>query len=176
MAAEAAPRPGSSRSARAIAISARVASVGRVCDADAAEQGGQDMPGFTPPTVTLIYAAAAVIINLWLAFRTVQVRLRTKTSMGHGETDGLLLARGRAHANFNEYVPLALLLMLAVELHVGPSTGLWVLGAMLIVGRLLHPFGLERPAPNPLRMAGILLTWVASLGLAAWALLLVLRP
>jgi uncharacterized membrane protein YecN with MAPEG domain len=138
--------------------------------------GEADLVTITLPTVTLLYAAAAVLINLWLALRIVQFRFKTKTMDGHGPVGEALHARGRAQANFNEYVPLALVLMALIELRVGHSPWLWLLGALLIVGRLVHPFGLERPVPNPLRMIGILLTWIASLGLALWAAYLVFQP
>ncbi|WCT73150.1 MAPEG family protein [Sphingomonas naphthae] len=128
------------------------------------------------PSITLLYAAAFALLNLWLSVRVATVRIKGGTMDGHGGDGSLLHKRGRAHANFNEYVPIALVLMLVLELRVGHAAGLWALGAALIVGRLLHPFGLERPAPNPFRMAGILLTWLATLGLALWAIYLAFQP
>jgi uncharacterized membrane protein YecN with MAPEG domain len=62
--------------------------------------------------------------------------------------------------------------MLLIELNVGPSRGLWIVGAVLVVARVLHPFGMDRPAPNPYRAAGAMLTWVALLALVIWAILL----
>ena len=134
------------------------------------------MTSITLPSITLLYAAAAALLNLWLATRVTMARFATKTMDGHGAEDGLLAKRARAHANFIEYVPLALILMLILELRVGHSAGLWALGAVLIVGRVLHPFGMERAAPNPFRMLGILLTFAALLGLALWAIYLAFQP
>ena len=47
-----------------------------------------------------------------------------------------------------------------------------MVAGVFIVGRLLHPFGMDRPAPNALRMIGILTTWVILVGLAGYALVL----
>ncbi len=123
------------------------------------------------PTVTLIIAAAMGLLNIWLAARVSQTRHAHKVSIGHGGVSGVE-ARMRAHANFNEYVPIALILMLLVELNIGASRGLWVVGAMLVVARVLHPFGMDRPSPNPYRVAGAVLTWASLVALVVWAILI----
>lgn len=125
----------------------------------------------TAPTVTLIFAAALGLLNLWLGVRVTRIRMTHKVSLGHGDAPRLE-ARIRAHANFNEYVPIALILMLLIELNIGPSRWLWGLGALLVVGRLVHPLGLARPAPNALCEIGAGLTWVVLLALVAWGVLL----
>ncbi|MFW2830648.1 MAPEG family protein [Sphingomonas sp. ID0503] len=122
------------------------------------------------PTVTLIIAAALAIINLWLAMRIVPFRMKG-VPVGDGGNP-LIVARMRAQSNFAEYVPVALILMALVELHVGADGKLWGIGAALAIGRVLHPFGIERPVPNVMRAGGILLTWVATLLLALWAVLI----
>jgi uncharacterized protein len=123
------------------------------------------------PVITLIIAAAMGLLNLWLGLRVSQVRKARKVMVGDGAQPELL-ARGRAHANFNEYVPIALILMLLVELRVGASPWLWAVGAALVIGRVLHPFGMDLPAPNALRMGGIVLTWGAIAALVIWAVLI----
>jgi uncharacterized membrane protein YecN with MAPEG domain len=123
------------------------------------------------PIVTLIIAAALGLLNLWLGIRVSRVRMSRKVSLGHGDVPGME-ARIRAHANFNEYVPIALILMMLIEMNRGPSRGLWVIGALLVVARVIHPFGMDRPAPNPYRAAGAMLTWAALLALIVWAVLI----
>ena len=76
----------------------------------------------------------------------------------------------RAQANFVEYTPFFLILLGLVELARGSQPWLWGVAILYILGRLAHPFGLDRPAPNKLRMIGILITWAVLLGLAAYAL------
>ena len=121
--------------------------------------------------ITLTIAAGAALINIWLGTRISRLRLRHKVSVGDGGNE-LVGTRMRAQANFVEYTPFFLILLAAVELATGSPTWLWAVAVLYIVGRLLHPFGLERPAPNPLRMIGILLTWLVIAGLAIYALVL----
>ncbi|PSJ36658.1 MAPEG family protein [Allosphingosinicella deserti] len=125
---------------------------------------------FTLP-ITLTIAAGAALINIWLGTRISRLRLRHKVSVGDGGNDRIVNAM-RAQANFVEYTPFVLILLALVELAAGSPTWLWGVGALYIVGRLLHPFGLDRPAPNPLRLIGILITWLTLAGLAGYALVL----
>ena len=125
---------------------------------------------FTLP-ITLTIAAGAALINIWLGSRVSRLRLRHKVSVGDGGNDRIVNAM-RAQANFVEYTPFVLILLALVELAAGSPTWLWGVGALYIVGRLLHPFGLDRPAPNALRLIGILITWLTLAGLAGYALFL----
>lgn len=125
----------------------------------------------TMPTVTLLVAAALALMNLWLALRIVRLRFSKHVSFGHGG-DALFEQRVRAHGNLTEYAPIALILMALIEMHGASPTGLWALGTLLVVGRLLHPFGLERPAPNAFRALGMMFTWGVILLLAIWALVI----
>jgi uncharacterized membrane protein YecN with MAPEG domain len=119
--------------------------------------------------ITLTIAAAAALINLWLGARVSQLRLRHKVSMGDAGNPQVA-ARMRAHANFVEYTPFFLILLALVELSQGSKTWLWGVAIVYILGRLAHPFGMDRPAPSKLRVIGILLTWAVLLGLAVYAL------
>jgi uncharacterized protein len=121
------------------------------------------------PQITLIIAAAMGLLNVWLAARVIRARGAYKVSLGHGDVP-TMEARCRAHANFNEYVPIALILMGLVEMNVGASRWLWAIGALLVVARVLHPFGLERPGANFYRTAGALLTFATLLALIGWAI------
>ena len=122
-------------------------------------------------TYTLMFAVALAFVNIWLAVRVSLVRMKGNVSIGDGG-NMLLATRMRAHANFIEYVPMALILMALVELRVGPERLLFWLGLALVLARLLHAFGMERPAPNPLRAAGIVLTLAVTSALAIWGALL----
>ena len=70
----------------------------------------------------------------------------------------------RADANFSENVPLFLILLLLVELALGDSLWLWGAGILFILARLAHPFGMDRPGANALRVGGILVSWLVLLG------------
>jgi uncharacterized protein len=127
------------------------------------------------PVITLLIAAALALITVWLGVRVMLLRYGRKVSLGHGQ-DALLEARVRAHGNLTEYAPIALILMGLIEMRGGSPTALWLLGAALVVGRLLHPFGLERRPPNALRILGMLATWGVILGLAGWAIAIGFAP
>ena len=122
-------------------------------------------------TYTLMFAVAFGLINLWLSFRTAKTRLNSKVVVGDGGNP-LLAARMRAHANFLEYVPIALILMGLIELRTGPSRLMFGIGIVLILARIAHPYGMERPAPNPYRAGGILLTYLVTFALIGWGALL----
>ena len=120
-------------------------------------------------TITLTIAGAAALLNLWLGMRVSQLRIRDKVSVGDGG-NARIAARMRAHANFVEYVPTFLILLGLVELARGTQTWLWAVGILFVLGRLIHPFGMDRPAPNLLRMGGTAITWLTLAGLAIYAL------
>ena len=119
--------------------------------------------------VTLTMAAAAAVLNLWLAMRIVPGRMCGKIMLGDGG-DQAMFARQRAHANYTEYAPFVVLLIGAIELAGGSPTWLWVAGATFVLSRVAHGLGMTRPAPNPLRAGGAMLTWVILALLAGWAL------
>jgi uncharacterized membrane protein YecN with MAPEG domain len=122
------------------------------------------------PTVTPIYAALAAFLMVALMFRVIALRVRGGVGLGDGG-DGRLLAAIRIHANFAEHVPLALLLVLLVELQGWGGGRVHALGAVLIVARLLHVWGLTRSAgASPGRFAGT----VGTVGVILTAAVLVL--
>lgn len=119
--------------------------------------------------VTLTIAAAAAVLNLWLAMRIVRGRFSTKVMTGDGG-DPMMLGRMRAQANFIEYTPFVLILMGLIEMAGGSATVLWALGAVFVLGRFAHGLGMDRATPNVFRAAGALSTWAVLAGLAGWAL------
>ena len=109
--------------------------------------------------VTALYAGLLGLLMLILSFRVVAVRRATSIGLGDGG-DALLLSRIRIHGHFAEYVPLALLLMLILEVNGTSSTWLHGLGVALVVGRLAHVQGLTQgTGANPGRLVGNMLTW-----------------
>ncbi|WP_174298841.1 MAPEG family protein [Sphingomonas bacterium] len=121
--------------------------------------------------VSLTTAGALALIHLWLAFRVSQQRMASKVMVGD-QGDPVLLARMRAHANNAEYAPFAMILIVLVELAREPGWWLWAIAGLFVVGRLAHGLGMVRPAPNPLRAGGIMLTWAALAALAVWAIVI----
>jgi hypothetical protein len=94
-----------------------------------------------------------------------------RVSIGDGGNEQLLRAM-RVQANFAEYVPLALLLIVMLELAGGPAWLVHALGASLAGGRLFHAYGVGQVAePARVRVIGMALTLTALAGAAAALLL-----
>lgn len=110
-------------------------------------------------TVTPAYAAVLGMIFVALSVRTIRMRRRHRVAVGDGGNAELRRAM-RVHANFAEYVPLALLLIYFVE-HDGAEILLvHVLGIALLAGRLLHAWGVSQEAENfRYRVSGMVLTF-----------------
>ena len=95
--------------------------------------------------------------NAWAAFLD---NLTQKLVDTKAKDDGILQRKVRAHSNFTEYVPLALLLITALELMNATSVLIWFLGACLIIARIAHASGLIKIyGPSPGRAFGFFLTW-----------------
>ena len=119
--------------------------------------------------ITLVIAAAAALLNIWLAMRVGRGRTSEKVSIGDGGNN-LVIRRMRAHANFIEYTPIFLILLALVELAWGSNLYLWAAAILFILGRIAHPFGMD--GNSRLRMFGILSTMLILLGLAIYALVI----
>lgn len=118
--------------------------------------------------VALTSAAAAGILNIWLAVRVGKVRMAEHVLIGDGG-NLTLTARMRAHANFVEFTPFVLLLIALIEFNHGSTLVLWGASAVYMVARILHALGMDMNKPNPMRAIGIILTILILLGLSAWA-------
>lgn len=119
--------------------------------------------------ITLTIAAAAAMLNLWLAFRIVPTRLKDKVLTGDGGNERLT-ARMRAHANFVEYAPFILILMGLIELGGGSPTWLWIAGVAFVIARVAHVFGMDRTTASAPRAVGAFVTWALLALLAGWAI------
>lgn len=121
--------------------------------------------------VTAFYAGLLTPLFVLLSIRVIRQRRDARVGIGHGD-DAVLLRRMRVHANFAEYVPLALLLMGLLE-SMGTSRHLLHgLGIALVAGRLVHAYGVSQTKENlTLRVTGMTLTF-AVLVIAALACLL----
>ena len=70
-----------------------------------------------------------------------------------------LLVAIRRHAQFAEYVPISILLLLLLEVNHANRVALIGLAGVLVLSRFCMALGLGRTTPNPLRTAGNLLQW-----------------
>ncbi|MBK5932872.1 hypothetical protein C8N32_11928 [Rhodovulum imhoffii] len=122
------------------------------------------------PHATPVYAGLLTLLYLYLSVRVVQRRASGKIFNGDGG-DAEMARRMRVHANFNEYVPLGLVLLLLAEMQRAPLWLVHLLGLMLLAGRVLHAWGMSRPKQAPVgRGGGTVLTW-GMMGLSALVVL-----
>lgn len=122
--------------------------------------------------VTPIYAALLALLFVFLSLRTIRLRRRHRVTLGDGDNPDLRRAM-RAHANFAEYVPFALLLVYCVEGEGAHPALVHALGLALLAGRLLHAWGVSQPREDfRFRVTGMVL----SFGVLLTAALLLLLP
>ena len=118
------------------------------------------------PVITSIYAALATLLVILLALLVVDQRRRSAIGLGDGG-DRQLQQRMRVHANAVENLPLALLLLLLLELGGSDPRLLHGLGGALIVARVLHAWGFSRrPGTSFGRFVGTLATWLLMIAMA----------
>jgi uncharacterized protein len=111
------------------------------------------------PKITLLFTSLHALLMLILAVRVVGYRRAQKIGIGDGG-DKLLARRMRVHANFIEYVPMALIMLALLEFSGLPAVWLWALGGTLLLGRVLHASGFSRHSGYSFgRFWGTLLTW-----------------
>jgi hypothetical protein len=110
-------------------------------------------------TVIPIYAALLALVFVGLSALVIRQRGRAKVAIGWGG-DALLERFARIHANFAEYVPLALLLLAMLE---WKGLNPWVLhglGLVLLLGRLAHAYGMSQVQENfRFRVTGMMSTF-----------------
>jgi len=114
--------------------------------------------------VTAIFAAVTGLLLLVLSAHVVKYRLKYRKGMGVND-DRDFEAAVRAHANLVEYAPLGLIMLAIAELNGVSSQLIYWTGMALVVGRILHAFGMinGRGGQHVARMIGMVLTWFAIL-------------
>lgn len=94
------------------------------------------------PIITALYAGLLGLLSIGVAYPAGSMRGKLGISIGDGGNKELLLAM-RRHANFTEWVPLALILIGLLELNGVNRIAIHALGAGLVVVRLAHAVGLQ---------------------------------
>jgi uncharacterized membrane protein YecN with MAPEG domain len=117
-------------------------------------------------TVTPLYALPLALIYLVLWVRISAVRAKASISFGDGGNVELL-RRVRQHGNFVEWTCFVLILMILAEGMGAPALYLHISGTLLLIGRIVHPFGLQAidNAALPMRYIGNSTNILATLNL-----------
>lgn len=117
-------------------------------------------------TITLLFASLHALLMLALLVPISRHRYRQRISLGDGG-DPALLRKIRVHANFIEYVPLALLMLALLEVCGLWQPLLWLFGSALLLARLMHAAGFSRrPGYSFGRFWGAAITWSVLLAMA----------
>lgn len=111
--------------------------------------------------ITPLYAASLTLIFICLSIRTLRQRRLSQVALGNGNDDELL-RRARVHANFSEYVPIALIMATFVEMQSAHWFVVNLVCFCLLFGRVLHAFGVSQANENfKYRVIGMALTFTS---------------
>ena len=129
------------------------------------------MPEIAPmPSITALYAGLLGLMSVVIGFAVGRYRGPDGVSIGDGGRPEILVGM-RRHANFVEWTPMAVILIGLLEMNRVDDTTLHAMGAVLVVARAAHAFGMQADGSNQIfRAIGaigtVLLTVVASI----WAI------
>ena len=120
-----------------------------------------------PSDISISLALAAVfgLLHVIFTLRVGNYRFKSRISLGDGG-DPEMRNRVRAHGNFIENVPIAVLLILLNDLDGAQDNTLILMGSILLISRLTHYLTIAtRRLPvilRPLSMIGTLVTILAA--------------
>ena len=118
--------------------------------------------------ITLLYASLLTILAIFLALRNGVIRGKTKTMLGEGDSPELLQSI-RAHGNLMEHAPIALILLLLLEMQGIADWKLHLIGSSFFLCRILHAYGITISREStPYRVVGALGSWVLMLGMSGY--------
>jgi uncharacterized membrane protein YecN with MAPEG domain len=105
-----------------------------------------------------------------LSLRVIKLRRSRRVAIGSGG-DAAVERAMRVHANFAEYVPFALVLLILCAMRGLPDVLMAVLCAILFLGRAVHAYGVSQDKEDfRLRVSGMMATF-GVIGTSALALL-----
>lgn len=108
-----------------------------------------------------------VLMLVPLSIQVSMRRAKMHTLLGDGG-DEILQKRIRAHGNFIEFAPLALIALGLMEYRGAASWLVWLLGAGFLVSRILHAIAMLFTSTRPLRMIAMLTNHAGSLTAGIW--------
>lgn len=111
-----------------------------------------------------LYAVLAALLLVWLVFKVVKLRWAYRVPHGDGGHKDLQLAIA-THANATETIPIALILLFALEYNGGHLLVVHGFGLVFMLGRLIHARSLLVDQLKG-RVLGMQLTLAAIIGLA----------
>ena len=128
-----------------------------------------ELPSLSLLSVTPIYAALLGLLFVPFTVRVGLYRVKNRVNLGDGN-DPELLRIMRGQGNFIETVPLAVILLILMELLGASGSWLHALGAALVIGRVLHYLSVTEMGPSVGRPAGMVATLTVYLVASLWIL------
>ena len=120
--------------------------------------------------ITLFYTSLITILAIFLALRNGVIRGKTKTMLGDGGSSELLQSM-RAHGNLMEHAPIALILLLLLEMQGVVDWKLHLIGSTFFLCRILHAYGISISREStPYRVVGALGSWVLMMGMSIYGI------
>ena len=114
-------------------------------------------------TIVPVFSALFAVMFVLLSINVIRARRKHKVGIGTGRNKSVERAM-RVHANFAEYVPFALLLIALLELNKSNSLLLVGLCSVLLVGRLVHAYGVSMENERfAFRVSGMMMTFAVIL-------------
>ncbi|MFY0649405.1 MAG: MAPEG family protein [Methylophilaceae bacterium] len=87
--------------------------------------------------VTALFSAILFFLYYYLAKNVIQIRRNNKIAIGFAKNKELEQAVA-AHSNFNQYVPLGLIMMACMELNKIHFSIIFLVGISFTFGRIIH--------------------------------------
>ncbi|WES66580.1 MAPEG family protein [Superficieibacter sp. HKU1] len=111
--------------------------------------------------VSALYAVLGALLLIKFSFDVARLRMQYRVSYGDGGFSELQSAI-RIQSNALEYIPVALVLLLFMEMNGAETWMVHVCGLLLLAGRLLHYYGLHQRLGRWKRL-GLSATWCSLL-------------
>jgi len=111
--------------------------------------------------ITILYAGLLGLLYVGLSYAVVRGRIGNRLAFGDGGNPDMI-KRIRAHGNFAEYVPFALLLIFLVDYSHFQPLIVHLLGIALVIARILHAVGIYKDIFRA-RVTGMVITMLVFL-------------
>lgn len=110
--------------------------------------------------ITAIFAFSLTFIILLLAYRVAMFRRKFRVGYGSNNNKDLEMAIG-AHANAVENIPLAIVLLMLLELGHASQILLTIIACIFVLARVIHAYGLSHSIGVSFgRTYGTMATWI----------------
>lgn len=123
--------------------------------------------------IVAFYIALHCLLTPILMFRVGQVRMKEDINLGDGGNN-TLMTRIRAHGNYTENMPIALIGLIGLAMLKASPIALYVFGTVFFIGRILHAMGMRPKSNGKPRLYGMLCTLFTHFGQALGLLYLIL--